>query len=464
MNRACGLIVAAAVASSGCGDNIERQGLSPDQLLERLRAIPGVTAEMAPTQQEGAHYYVLHFTQLVDHQDPSLGTFQQEVSLLHRDTLEAVPVVVQTSGYADYNLDRPVELTALLAANQVSIEHRYFGESRPVPTDWTKLTIRQMADDEHEIITALRKIYEGPFLTTGGSKGGMTAVYHRRFYPDDVDGTVAYVAPISFDVPDTRYQPFLKTIGPASCGQAVRDLATEMLAHRREAMQARAQLQASHAYTRVAIGPAVEAAIMSLEWTFWQYAGVEACGTIPAITASDDTLFAFLEKISPVSDCDDQQLAHFEPYFYQSYAELGFPDGDADYLLPYKLYSDEDYENELPTPEPEYHPEAMMGVDDFVKHHGERMLFLYGEWDPWTAGKFVLGDAQDSAVFIQPQGTHVSWFVSLERSDRDAAFAMLEAWTGVVPVVSRVYATTALAEGSPRQLPPVRVHAPRAQK
>ena len=23
----------------------------------------------------------------------------------------------------------------------------------------------------------------------------MTSVYHRRFYPDDVDGTVAYVAP-----------------------------------------------------------------------------------------------------------------------------------------------------------------------------------------------------------------------------------------------------------------------------
>ena len=33
----------------------------------------------------------------------------------------------------------------------------------------------------------------------------MTAIYHRRFYPDDVDGTVPYVAPISFGAPDLRY-------------------------------------------------------------------------------------------------------------------------------------------------------------------------------------------------------------------------------------------------------------------
>ena len=41
----------------------------------------------------------------------------------------------------------------------------------------------------------LRPIYGAAWISTGASKGGMTVMYHRRFYPADVDGTVAYVAP-----------------------------------------------------------------------------------------------------------------------------------------------------------------------------------------------------------------------------------------------------------------------------
>ena len=63
-------------------------------------------------------------------------------------------MIVQTSGYADEWGDAPTELTTLLASNQVSIEHRYYGTSRPVPTDWSYLTIKQMADDEHDILDA----------------------------------------------------------------------------------------------------------------------------------------------------------------------------------------------------------------------------------------------------------------------------------------------------------------------
>jgi len=134
----------------------------------RLRQLSGVTVREAPTDQPGFHYYVLQFTQPIDHDNPDLGTFQQEVSLLHRDERANVPMIVATSGYSDSIQDKPCELTKMLAANQVSIEHRYFGESRPSPADWTKLTIRQMADDEHRIISALRTVYRGAFLTTGG--------------------------------------------------------------------------------------------------------------------------------------------------------------------------------------------------------------------------------------------------------------------------------------------------------
>ena len=466
MNRAFGLIIAVTVAAMGCGDNGAHRGLTSDQLLARLRALPNVKVDLGTSDDPDVQYFILHFTQPVDHDDPSLGTFQQEVSLLHRSTAESVPMVVQTSGYADTKGAEQVELTKLLAGNQAAIEHRYFGTSRPDPMDWTRLTIKQMATDEHEIIQALRTIYDGAFITTGVSKGGMTAMYHRRWYPDDVEGTVSYVAPLSFGAPDKRYADFLADmVGPIGCRQAVRDIATEMLAHRRDMIIARALADAQadathpHTYTQIAIGAAVESAIVSLEWTFWQFHGVDQCMQVPLVTASDDDVYMFLDHVSPVSDCDDDDVDEFKPYYYQSYTQLGYPDGGYDYLAPYRQYTDADYVNELPAVAAPYdNGAAMRDIDDFVEHRANHLLFIYGEWDPWTGGKFALGDAADSALLLQPHGTHSSWITDLELSDRQEAFAKLEAWTGVVPMVSRVQQASVAPEMLPR-VPPVLGHA-----
>jgi hypothetical protein len=470
MNRALGLMFAAAVAGMGCGDNLELPALTPEQLFVKLRFLPGVTVQELPTEQPNFHYYVLHFTQPIDHENPALGSFQQEVSLLHRDERTGVPLIVHTTGYDDYQHDKPVELTRLLAANQISIEHRFFGSSRPVPADWTKLTIEQMAADEHAIIDALHSVYHGAFISTGGSKGGMTAVFHRKFYPDDVDGTVAYVAPISFGAPDiVRYRGFFDSVGPVVCREAVRNAAVRMLSARREEMCSYAEGQTQHTYTRVEIGPAVEAAIVNLEWTFWQYWGVDYCGEVPKADATDDQLFAFLDQISPVSDNDDEKIASFEAYYYQSYNQLGYPDAGADYLSPFLWYSDAEYAGELPVPqEPEYDSESMRKIDFFVENSGNRLLFIYGEWDPWTAGQFLIGNAADSKVLYRDEGTHMTRIAELELDDQEVAFGKLQAWTGVQPLLSRLHASASsvLARSTERErrMPPVLARALAARK
>ncbi len=458
-----------AVCGAACGgdDGPAMPDAGPTDLVGKLEALDGVSVQETPTSTAGYTFYVLRFTQPVDHEDPDGPSFEQRVSLLHKD--EAAPMVALTSGYWDYYVDNTYELTRLLRANQISIEHRFFGESRPEPADWTKLTIRQMADDEHRIITELRKVYPGAFLTTGGSKGGMTAVYHRRFYPGDVDGTVPYVAPISFGAPDPRYPAFLDSIGTASCRNALRAAATEMLQNRRAAMLSRAQSQASsggHAYTRIQIGAAVEGSIASLEWAFWQYFGAPFCGQVPAPTATDDGLWDFLDRVAPVTDSDDDQIAAFEAYYYQAYAQLGYPDAGAAYLDPYLMYSDADYETALPTPVPAYDAAAAMrDIDTWVKTEGTRLLFVYGEWDPWTGGPFELGAATDSLLVVQPQGSHGARMSRLAAADRDAAFAKLAAWSGVTPMLPP-QPRTAEAPREPREprVPPVMVRALRARR
>jgi hypothetical protein len=450
---------------AACGDNDTQP---PEEVAEKLRALDGVTVEEVPTSSAPYRYYVLRFTQPVDHADPGGATFQQRVSLLHLE-LDA-PMIALTSGYWDYYGDHAYELTELLGGNQISIEHRYFGESRPSPADWAHLTIRQMADDQHRIISALRTIYRGAFVTTGPSKGGMTATYHRRFYPDDVEATVPYVAPISFAAPDARYAPFLDTLGPTSCRGAIRAAATEMIQLRRAALLSRAELQAAeagHAYTRIPLGPALEASIASLEWAFWQYFGVNYCTMVPPTTATDAELFEFLDKISPVSDNADATIGRFEAYYHQAYAQLGYPDAGAAYLDPYLLYTDADYERALPAAVPAYDGgAAMRDIDAFIQGASARMLFLYGEWDPWTGGRYTLGQAADSLLVVQPQGTHGARLGRLAESDRTRAFSKLQAWTGVAPTFPQQRtARTSLAPAArePR-LPPAMARGLRARR
>ncbi|MGE0398429.1 MAG: S28 family serine protease [Kofleriaceae bacterium] len=424
--------IAGLALAGACGDNLPG---TPPTIAEELAALPGVTVVETPTDTSGYTYYVLHFTQPVDHAQPDGPTFQQEVSLLHRDP--AAPMIVQTSGYWDYYLDSPVELTRMLLANQVSIEHRFFGESRPEPADWSKLTIEQMAADQHAIIAALRTVYGGAFVTTGPSKGGMTAVYHRRFYPDDVEGTVPFVAPISFGAPDPRYEPFLDTLGPASCRNQVRAIATEMLANRRAMLETEATAQAESrdvAYTRIPIPMAVESSVVNLEWSFWQYRGVGACNEVPSPTATDAAVWHFLDDTSPVTDNGDASVAQFEPYYYQAYQQLGFPASGTEYLDAYVQFTDEDYLSALPTEAPAYDGGAAMAdIDRWVQTEGRNLAFIYGEWDPWTGGAFTLGAATDSLLVVQPQGTHGARVGRLAEPDKQAVLAKLEAWTGVRP-------------------------------
>ncbi|MBK6427599.1 MAG: hypothetical protein IPF82_15770 [Blastocatellia bacterium] len=109
------------------------------------------------------------------------------------------------------------ELTALLQANQVHVEHRYFLPSRPDPVSWPFLNIAQSAADHHAIVTAFRPLYTAKWVSSGASKGGMASVYHRFYYPDDVDATVAYVAPSSHGTQDPRYVAFVASLGSTKC-------------------------------------------------------------------------------------------------------------------------------------------------------------------------------------------------------------------------------------------------------
>ena len=405
-------------------------------ILEALRGIEGLEVEEKPTAFEGVRFFQLRYDQPADHSDPEGPRFQQRMTLLHRDT--AAPFVIESTGYSIVPVFQLYsEPAQLLGGNQLLVEHRFFADSRPEPADWATLTIEQAAADHHRIVEALRPIYQGKWVSTGGSKGGMTSVYHRRFYPDDVDATVAYVAPQSYGTSDPRYLTFVDQVGDAACRQSLKDAQREMLL-RRPAMIALMQGEGD-TYDLLGMDKALEVAVIDLPFAFWQYHDASLCPQVPTAALTDDEVWAFLDEVDPPAFWADRGFLEYEPYYFQAGIQLGYPAVDETYIADLIMYPGIDVPSTFVVPGPGkdlvFDPEAMMDVADWLSAEGESMLFVYGENDPYSAAAFELGGAKDSFRFFVPEGNHGSEILDLPAADRDAALLALEAWTGVTPVV-----------------------------
>jgi PS-10 peptidase S37 len=425
-------------AASGSPDAgpVEPDAATTVDIGERIAALPQVVSvEELDTDLEGYRYFSIGFDQPVDHENPEGQRFTQFLTLIHRD--EHAPFVLGTTGYDNFYFDYPMEPTLLLDANQMIIEHRYFEPSRPDPTDWSFLRVVQGAADHHEIAQAFHQIYDGAWISTGASKGGMTSIYHRHLYPGDVDGTVAYVAPYNQAAGDTRYDVWFDEVPPADCLQRIRDAQVDYLQNRRQAMVGRARADAEALgieYNRVELPVAVESAITGIEWSFFQYTGVEYCETIPDASFNNDDAWAWLAAVSNPSGLSDASLDAYDAYYYQAYAELGYPSTADPHLEGLLRFGPDDYAGTEPPEIPEYDPAVVDAAADWVREEASQMIFLYGEYDPWTAGAFDIGTNEAVDTYTVAAGTHGASLVDLPAAERDAAFATLEEWTGVAPV------------------------------
>ncbi|WP_438017743.1 S28 family serine protease [Sorangium sp. So ce315] len=408
------------------------------ELLEQLQAIEGLTVSEEESSFPGYRYFVMDLDQPADHGHPDGDRFRQRVVLHHRDL--AAPVVLVTEGYQispEYqSLEEPAEL---LAANQIRVEHRFFTPSRPASEDWSRLTIEQAAADVHRVIAAIRPLYEGRWISTGTSKGGMTSVYHRRFYPADVDGTVAYVAPHSAGISDPRYLDFVAERGDAACRQALQGFQREVLLRRPamlDLMEAEAE-ELGLTYDHLGLERALEVAVVESVFSLWQYRDSSFCERVPTAASADDDVWAFLDEANQPYLWSDPYLSVYEPYHWQAAAELGYPGFAEDHLADLLVYPGANVPTSFVLPgagkTPAFDPGAMQDVSAWLTAEGERFLFIYGENDPYTAAAFDLGAARDSHRFIAPGGTHGAVILALAPADQSLALDALAAWTGVRP-------------------------------
>ena len=401
-------------------------------LEQKINAISAIK-EIRPLEtSEFSEKYVTYFTQPLDHRHPEKGSFRQRVIVSHVGFDR--PTVIVTEGYgAAYALRSQYreELSKLLNANMIFVEYRYFLESTPEPKDWQYLTAENSADDLHAITTAFKNIYPGKWIATGISKGGQTTLLYRTFYPDDVDISVPYVAPLCYGVEDGRHEPFLHKVSTPENRKKIEDFQLEALKRKATLLPRFEKYCTEKNYSfRAPIEEIYDYSVLEYSFALWQWG--TPISSIPATTASDDEIFSHLLAIrEPGYFTADSPNASF---FVQAARELGYYGYD---VQPFKQYlsiqSSEGYLHRLMLPEElkdmPFDKTLSKKTTKFLKKQDPKMIFIYGQNDPWTAaGVTWLKNKKNIHVFIQPNGSHLARISTLPEAEKAEVMELINEW------------------------------------
>ncbi|MGD9770675.1 MAG: S28 family serine protease [Parabacteroides sp.] len=404
---------------------------SNKELYQKLCTLKGVITVDSLPSDYSSEKYVVTIRQPLDHKHPEKGSFTQRVVISHEGFDR--PTVLVTEGYGgDYALNPRYrdELAGLFHTNTVFVEHRYFSGSVPDTVDWQYLTAQNSASDLHLITTLFKQIYPQKWISTGISKGGQTALIYRAFFPKDVDITVPYVAPVSRSAEDGRHEPFLNKVGDKKTRQAILSFQREVLKRRGEIIPLLEKFCLEKQLSfRISMNEVLDYCVLEYSFAFWQW-GTPA-SHIPANTATTGVLFKHLTEISGPDYFATGQPT--QAFFIQAARELGYYGYD---IEPFKdllfIRTAKDYLQRIMLPEGitiQFQPELYKKLTNFIETSDPRLIFVYGEYDPWTSvGITKLDGKKNMFVAIQPKGSHRARINTLPDSLRDKVIKTINLW------------------------------------
>lgn len=426
MKRTCTLLLlsflCAAVAFAAPGD-----------LKEKLATLKGIGNIEQLESDVYPEKYLVRITQQVDPGNHAAGTFSQRVVVGHVGFDR--PTVLVTEGYGGAYALNPKyqeELTRLLGANLIFVEHRYFLESTPEPCNWQYLTAENSASDLHNVTQTFKSLYDGKWISTGISKGGQTAMLYRAFFPGDVDISVPYVGPLCKGVEDGRHEPFLRKVGTKKERRKIESFQQEILRRKTDILPLLEAFSKEKGLEyRIPMAEVLDYCVLEYPFALWQWG--TSVSVIPSLHADTRTLFDHLMSISsPDYFAENQPNISF---FVQAARELGYYGYDTKPFRKRLTISDSrGYLDRIMLPKElvgkvEFRPALYHKIYNFLKENDPKMIFIYGEIDPWTAAHApVFKGKKNQQFYFQPRGSHRARIGNMPEEMKEKILTQLNEW------------------------------------
>jgi len=410
--------------SSGQTDPIDNRSI-----IEKLQSISNIEINEITPRNGFDRQFEIYITQPLDHNNPDGIQFKQRIYLSHND--ESQPMIFMPSGYSSSPV-KLCELSAPLNANQIYVAHRFMLGAEPDQLDWQYLNMEQASADFHNVVETFKEIYTEKWISYGASKNGQAALFHKRFYPDDIDATIALVTPLSQGEEDRRYKTFLETVGSETDRNKIKLFQRHTLNNRDAIIPLINNYMNSSDFTfgRKSAEEILEYEVLEFPFSFWQVTNGD-CSTIPDTSATPQILYNYLRDFGYFDVYSNEMLDFFQPVYYQAFTELGWYELIADHLQ-YLLVAvpNPSYKQMAPENVPlNYNGQVITDAIDWLQSSGDNIIYIYGENDPWTAGALESVGSTNAIKIIQPNANHS---IKIEQLDqKDLIYSTLEQWTGI---------------------------------
>lgn len=395
-----------------------------DDFLEKIDA-----TDIRMLQSESIYDSILELRirQPIDHNDPGRGSFYQRIYISHIDPSR--PVVLVTAGY-DANYYYTSEIASELKCNQIMVEHRYFGQSKPDSLDWRYMDTWQAASDHHRIVSMFRDLYAGKWISTGISKGGQCVMYHSYYYPEDVDVRIPYVAPLNYTVEDDRIYSFLEEVGRPGERKKINRFQEMALKNQDRYLPAFREFSEEQGYSYDIVGgveKAYEYCVLEYDFAFWQW-GYVPVRDIPRRAASPMEVIEHMNRVSGFDYFDDTFIEENRPFFYQAMTETGYYGYDLEKFGPYlKHVENPRFTFTMPQGvEITYNPDLTQEVEAYLASRADHFIYIYGEYDTWSATAVTATGQTNSKIFVQKKGSHRTRINNMPEPVKDEIYDTIE--------------------------------------
>ena len=482
---AVSLLISLASAAAAAGEGSMREA------LEKLDGVTAVEViEPADPATRFQERYLLTFEQPLDWNDPSKGTFPQRVFLELGENAEIN--VMETQGYClndisfaealqganAFTMDLEEEMTSLVTkgGNFIVVEHRFFGESRPADmsnTDtkyWEYHTPENAANDLHRVYTALAPLLCERWVSVGTSRGGLITNLYAKYFPEDMDVYIAYVAPCSDGFSsDSMYRFVYEEIGDLSYGKEagakyrgiVTDFQVELIRHKEKLLPSFAGVIEGKGglYRNVPeeYGRIYDLAVLEFAVQTWQYKSKQMFDTMEVVLGMpEDTdeqqaqkLQYLLQIFVSIQEPRDWAYNYIAwPYYVNTATYYGQYLYDFSWLR--KALEDAGVENGLSVP-PEmdkdipwsivFTPEqreAFVYDGTFRKELLEDMktskakhLMIFGGSDPWRSQAVpeeITNGNENIRRYINPDYPHDAKIANMPEDMKNEVISLLKEW------------------------------------
>ena len=372
--------------------------------------------------------FQLVLNQPLDHNNLDAGTFKHYIYLSHSDFSK--PTVLITEGY---NANpKTYELSKIFKGNQIQVEYRFYGKSRPNPIPWEYLKNDQAIEDYHQIVTKLKSLYTSKWISTGISKGGETVLIYKSKYPYDIDVAVPYVAPIINSQEDSRIKEHLKTVGNENCRMKIKNFQRSVL-EKRDSILVELNKYSSDkriSFTEFTMEEVLEYSVLEMPFSFWQWNG--NCESIPSKYTNAYDLFEYLNGVVGFSFYSDKTYQDLLPSYYQHMTELGYYGFDItpvkDLIKVVKKPSNLRFAPK--DVDLTFNPNYMNDVRDYVENKGNKILYIYGDYDTWFAFAPQPKPHVNALKMVLKGGTHSTRIRHFSNKDKQRIYEKLQNWLG----------------------------------